>query len=153
MKGLGAGLCITAIAVLSGTFAFTTYASHVFKKSQANFDANLSAIIMGVLNLLGTSVSTMLIDSWGRRKVFGLSCTLSGAALIIFGTFSYVTTIERFDLSSLYWIPVASVSFYIFVCSAGMKTLPFVYVAEILPDNVSTKQTKPEATEVIVIRN
>lgn len=92
---------------MSGTFAFTTYASHLFNKSQANFDANLSAIIMGVLNLLRNALSSMIIDSWGRRKAFGLSCTLSGAALMIFGTFSYFSN-GGFDVSSFYWIPVAS---------------------------------------------
>lgn len=130
LKGLGTGLCLTSIVVMSGTFAITTYASKVFKESNVDFDANLSAIIMGVLQLLGTSVSSVLIDSWGRRKVFGLACTLSGAALLVFGVFAYLS-VGGLDLSSFYWIPVASVSFYIFVSGAGMRPFPFVYTAEI----------------------
>lgn len=122
---------------MSGVFAITTFASHVFKKSNVNFDANLSAIIMGVLNLVGVSVSSMLMDSWGRRKLFGLSCTLSSVALMVFGTFTYLN-VGGFDLSSFSWVPVTSVSFYIFVSAAGMRPLPFVYIAEVLPDNVSS---------------
>lgn len=133
---MGTGLCLILIVVLSGTFTFETYASHVFKESNAQFDANLSAIIMSVLQIFGTYISSMLIDSWGRRKLFGLSSILSGAALIVFATFSYLNY-QGFDMSAVYWLPVASVSFYIFVNSAGMRPLPIVYVTEVLADNVS----------------
>ncbi|KAG4072687.1 hypothetical protein HA402_007613, partial [Bradysia odoriphaga] len=135
LKGLGTGLSLTAIVVFSAVHAFTTYASDLFTAANVSFDANLSAIIVGILNLLGTAVSAGLIDSWGRRKLFGLSSTLSGGALIAFGIFSYINN-RGFDVASFYWVPVTCVSFYIFVSAAGMRPLPLVYTAEILPSNI-----------------
>lgn len=128
LKGIATGLCLIAIVVLSGSFAVLTYASQVFQKSNASFDANVSAIILAVLLLFGTHTSSILIDSWGRRKLFGMSSILCGSALIIFGTFSYLSHMG-FDMSPVDWIPVISMSFYIFFNGAGMRPLPFVYVA------------------------
>ncbi|XP_037050237.1 facilitated trehalose transporter Tret1-like [Bradysia coprophila] len=133
LKGLGTGLCLSAIVVFSAVYAFTSFASDLFTESNVNFDANLSVIIVGVLNLLGTAVSAVLIDSWGRRKLFGISCTLSGVALIAFGLFSYIDN-QGFNLASYYWVPVTCVSF--FISAAGMRPLPYVYTAEILPSNI-----------------
>lgn len=68
--------------------------------------------------------------------LFGLSSFLSGIGLVVFGTFSYLNYCGL-DMSSVYWLPVTSVSFFIFVNGAGMRPLPFVYVAEVLPNEVS----------------
>lgn len=138
LKKMGSGLCVILIVVMSGTFTFETYASHVFKESNANFDANLSAIIMSVLQICGTCISSLLIDSLGRRKMFGFSSIFSGFALIVFGIFSYLEY-RGTDMTSLYWLPVTSLSFFIFVNSAGMRQIPIVYTTEILPENVSKK--------------
>lgn len=122
---------------MSGTFAISTYASHVFKQSNANFDANISAIIMGILQNVAIYVSSLLIDSWGRRILFGLSSCLSALALVFFATFSYLNY-NGLDMSTVFWLPVFSVSLFSFVNCAGMRPLAFVYVAEVLPDDVST---------------
>lgn len=136
LKQIGIGLCLIAIVIFSGTFAIIAFASEVFRESNADFDPNLSAIIMAVLHMLGIYLSSMLIDSWGRKYLFGVSCFLCGSALLVFGIFSYLN--ERdYDMSSFYWLPVASVSFFVFINGAGMRSLPFVYIAEILPENVS----------------
>lgn len=141
LKGIGIGLCLSVIVVFSGTFAITQYASKVFRETSAYFDPNLSAIIVGALQVLGIVSSLLLIDTWGRKKLFALSSILSAAALCIFGTFCYLSN-RGIDMSLVFWLPVTTVSFYIFVNSAGMRPLPFVYVAEILPDNVSLTKVK-----------
>ncbi|XP_037050226.1 facilitated trehalose transporter Tret1-like isoform X2 [Bradysia coprophila] len=135
LKGLGTGLSLTAIVTLSAVHAFATFASDLFTQSKANFDVNLSVIIVGVLNLLGTAASAVLIDSWGRRKLFGLCCTLSSFALIAFGIFSYISN-RGFNMASFYWVPVTCVSLFIFASAVGMRPLPFIYTAEILPSNI-----------------
>ncbi|XP_037034690.1 facilitated trehalose transporter Tret1-like [Bradysia coprophila] len=135
LKALGLALSLLSMVVMSGTFAISTYASHVFKQSNADFDANISAIIMGTLQNVAIYASSLLIDSWGRRILFGLSSCLSGIALIIFGTFSFLNY-SGVDMTAVFWLPVTSVSLFIFVNGAGMRPLPFVYVAEVLPDNI-----------------
>lgn len=112
------------------------YAAQLFIESGANFDPNLSAIILGVLQVCGIYASSMLVDRVGRRILLGISSMGAAISLLIFGTFSYLNK-HGWDLSIVDWIPVVSVSFYIFINCVGIKPLPFLYVAEILPDNVS----------------
>ncbi|XP_037050236.1 facilitated trehalose transporter Tret1-like [Bradysia coprophila] len=135
LKGLSTGLTLTAIVTFSAVHAFTTYASDLFTESNANFDVNVSVIIVGVLNLFGTAASAALIDSLGRRKLFGLCCFMCSAALAALGTFSYINN-QGFDVASFYWVPVTCVSFFIFSSAVGMRPLPFIYTAEILPSNI-----------------
>lgn len=47
-----------------------------------------------------------------------------------------MSTAAQRGKSSMKTLIVTSVSLFIFVSGAGLRPLPFVYVAEILPDNV-----------------
>lgn len=147
--------------MFSGIIVMTMYAAQLFIDSGATFDANLSAIILGILQVCGTYASSILVDRIGRRILLGISSLGAAISLFIFGTFSYLNK-QGVDLSSVDWIPVVrfdlsfsltkfknqfcdnifvcSASFYIFINCAGVKPMPFLYVAEILPDNVSVAQ-------------
>lgn len=119
----------------SGILVVTMYAAQIFIDSGAKFDPYVSSIIVGVLQVCGIYVSSLLIDKLGRKILFGVSSFLSAIALITFGTFSFMNA-KGMDLSSFQWVPVISLSFYIFVNSVGIRPMPFLYVAEILPYNV-----------------
>lgn len=43
---------------------------------------------------------------------------------------------SNYDVSSLDWMPVASVSFTIFIASWAVLTLPFLVISEIMPENL-----------------
>lgn len=65
-----------------------------------------------------------------------ISCIGTGIGLAAFGTFSYVKVVLNYDVSSCNWIPLVSFSFVIFFASWGLLSLPFLVVAEILPEKV-----------------
>lgn len=119
----------------SGIIVVTTFAAQLFIDSGSKFNPYVSAIIVGVLQVCGIYVSSMLVDRIGRKILFGVSSFTSAISLIIFGTFSFLNK-KGIDLSSVDWLPVVSLSFYIFVNCVGMRTVPFIYIAEILPYNV-----------------
>ncbi|KAJ6642108.1 Facilitated trehalose transporter Tret1 [Pseudolycoriella hygida] len=135
LKALFLGVSLVAISIFSGIVAMTMHAAQLFIDSGAVFDANLSAIILGVLQVCGTYASSVLVDRVGRRILLGVSSFGAALALFVFGTFSYLN-LRGFDLTSVDWIPVVSASFYIFINCAGVKPMPFLYIAEILPENV-----------------
>ncbi|XP_037039365.1 facilitated trehalose transporter Tret1-like isoform X4 [Bradysia coprophila] len=133
-RGLLIGISLVAVSVFSGISVMTAYAAQLFIDSGANFDANLSAIIIGILQVCGIYASSMLVDRIGRRILLGISSLSAAIAIFVFGTFSYLAK-QGFDLTSVDWIPVASASFYTFVICVGVKPMPYLYVAEILPGN------------------
>lgn len=120
----------------SGIIMVTMNAVPLFRDSGSNFNADVGAIIVGVLQVCGVCVSSMLVDKIGRRILFGVSSILSAVSLLAFGMFSFLHTKIGLDVSSVDWLPVVSLSFYIFVNCVGIRTVPFLYIAEILPYNV-----------------
>lgn len=135
LKKVFIGISLVGLSMCSGIIVVTVYAAQLFIDSGAQFNPYVSAIIVGVLQVCGIWVSSMLVDKIGRKILFGVSSLLSAISLILFGTFSFLNE-KGVDLSSLDWLPVLSLSFYIFVNSVGMRTVPFLYIAEILPYNV-----------------
>lgn len=119
----------------SGIIVVAMYATQLFIDSGAEFNPYFSAIIVGILQVLGICVSSMLVDRIGRRILFGVSSFGAAISLILFGTFSFLNK-KGVDLSSADWVPVISLSFYIFINCVGVRPMPFLYIAEILPYNV-----------------
>lgn len=83
----------------------TMHAAQLFIDSGAMFDPNLSAIILGSLQVVGIYASSMLVDQIGRRILLGISSFGAAISLFVFGTFSYLTY-QGLDLSFVDWIPV-----------------------------------------------
>lgn len=83
----------------------TMHAAQVFIDSGAMFDANISAIILGFLQVVGIYASSILVDKVGRRILLGVSSFGAAISLFIFGTFSYLIS-QGLDLSVVDWIPV-----------------------------------------------
>lgn len=83
----------------------TMHATQLFIESGAMFDPNLSAIILGLLQVCGIYASSILVDRIGRRILLGVSSLGAAISLFIFGTFSYLIN-QGFDLSFVDWIPV-----------------------------------------------
>lgn len=101
---------MVAISMFSGIIVMTMYAAQLFIDSGAIFDANLSAIILGILQVCGTYASSMLVDRVGRRMLLGISSLGAAISLFVFGTFSYLNK-QGFDLSAVDWIPVVRFDF------------------------------------------
>lgn len=105
MKGLLTGIALVVISIFSGIIVMTMHAAQLFIDSGAIFDANLSAIILGLLQVAGIYASSILADRIGRRILLGVSSFGAAISLFVFGTFSYLIN-QGFDLTFVDWIPV-----------------------------------------------
>lgn len=52
------------------------------------------------------------------------------------GTYSYLSQ-QGYDLSHFNWVPVISLSFVIFISSTGIIPIPYIIIAEVLPQKVN----------------
>lgn len=73
-----------------------------------------------------------------------MTCVGVILGLLTFGTHGLVASmIEKgtvqvnFDYSTLGWIPIATLSFVIFIASVGILPMTFIMISEILPIKVS----------------
>lgn len=136
MKALGVGLALTAFAQLTGCFAIVNYAVTTFAKAGTTIDANLSSIILALVLTIGSVATTYLADILGRRLLILISLMGSAIGLLTAVIFHHLY-VEHYDLSSFAWVPLVSLSFVIFISSAGIIPLSIVCSVENLPTKVS----------------
>lgn len=137
LKGMLSGSILSCLAFLTGYLVFQTYAVVIFQEAGAiHIDPYVSSIALAVLQLIGNLCTTSLSDSLGRKKLLIIS--LSGSALGLF-TFALYTYLRKTgcDVIAFEWVPVVSLSFVVFVASAGVVPLMFLSMVEHIPAKVS----------------
>lgn len=129
------GVVLAALNQFSGCFAMLNYTATIFQEAGSNMSSNESAIVVGVISILGSYLSTTLIDRAGRKILFAASTVGTAFGLVVLGTFVMLKSWGH-ELESFNWIPLVSFSFVIFISSLGVLNLPFVVIAEIMPENI-----------------
>lgn len=61
------GFALILLHELCGCFTMINYTASIFAESGSDISPNASAIICGAIQLLGTLVSTKLVDRAGRK--------------------------------------------------------------------------------------
>jgi hypothetical protein len=135
MKALIIGLVLVAVNQLCGCFAFINYTADIFSESGSSLSPNISAIIVAVIQVVGSTASAFAIGSMPRKLLYALTCFGTIVGLIAMGMHGYLKM--YYDMENFNWIPIASLSFVIFIASVGLLPLTFVMLSEILPQKVS----------------
>lgn len=121
---------------LSGSFAISCYAETIFKSTGSTFDPQISSIVMAAVQVVGTYTASLLIDNVGRKVL--LLVSLSGCIIThaITGSYSYLAKHE-YDVHDFNWVPMVSISAFVFIGSIGLMPVPYVMLSEVLPQRVS----------------
>lgn len=130
-------MTIAIITQIMGTYVYVSYGVLIFEKTGSSWDPYMSSIVIAVMQLVGNLCTTQLADTLGRKFLSVVS--LIGAAMgnFSFALYMYLQT-NGYDLSEYPWIPVVSISFVMFVASAGILSLFRLYMIENLPTKVNT---------------
>ena len=129
------GVTLAALNQFCGAFAMLNYTASVFEEAGSSMSSNESAIVVGVISILGSYLSTILVDRAGRRILFSVSAIGTAIGLVTLGTYVMLKS-WGYEVDSFNWIPIASFSFVIFIASLGVLNLPFVVISEIMPENI-----------------
>ncbi|XP_054742915.1 facilitated trehalose transporter Tret1 isoform X1 [Anastrepha obliqua] len=131
-KAFMIGLGIITLMQFSGCFAMLNYSGSIFKESGSSLSPTISTIIVGFIQLVGSYMSTLLVERAGRKVLLLISTSGIALSHIIFATYTYLNVLG-YDVSAFSWVPVASFSFTIFIASCGLMGLPYLVIAEIMP--------------------
>lgn len=135
LKGIGIGVTLTSLAQLTGNFAITNYAVMIFEKTGTSVDPYISSIMLAVALILGAICTTYLADQLGRKFLNIASVLGSAVGLFAVSIYHYLN-MNGYDLAAFEWVPVVSLSFVIFISSAGIMALSLVCSIEYLPPKV-----------------
>lgn len=61
------GVVLVALNQLNGSFTMLNYTATIFKESGSNLTPNMSAIVIGTIQVIGTIISTSLVEKAGRK--------------------------------------------------------------------------------------
>lgn len=111
------------------------YTATIFRESGSSISPDWSAIMVGIIQLLGTYVATFLVDRLGRKILLTLSAIGSSLCLACLGAYSYANSIGL-DVKPYSWISIASFSGMMFLASNGLIPLMFVVISEVMPEKV-----------------
>lgn len=136
IKGILTGIGLTFLNLFSGTLAMISYTTMVFKESGSTVDPNISAIVVGVIQVVSVYISSLLIDRLGRKTLLIISTSGATVACLGLGTFAYLHH-QKMDLSFYNWVPLCFFSLYVVITCMGILPLPFIILAELLPADVS----------------
>lgn len=133
----GAFLAITLIifADLCGSFVIINFLTPIFAAAHIELDIYVSTIIVGVIQILGSSISTALVDRCGRRMLLMWSAFGTGICLTALAIYFYVLSLPEYHelIHKFHWLPLVAVAGTILISTLGVTTLPFFIIAELLP--------------------
>ncbi|XP_068151048.1 facilitated trehalose transporter Tret1 [Drosophila tropicalis] len=120
----------------SGSFCVTTYVADIFTASHTTLDVNTCTIIIGVMQIVGNYVTTLLCDKYGRRILMLVSTLGASLCLAAFGAYTYFA--QLYDLTAVGWLPLLILSLYVFLCNIGLVGCLFVVLVEVFPNKIRT---------------
>uniref|UniRef100_A0A336KQ34 CSON014045 protein n=1 Tax=Culicoides sonorensis TaxID=179676 RepID=A0A336KQ34_CULSO len=133
---IGIGLVI--LNQFCGCFAMINYTATIFAKAGSNLSPNVSAMIVGFIQILGSYISTVLVERAGRKMLMVVSASGISMGLSVLGVYCYLDSIPGQNLWKWNFIPLLSFSFVIFVANLGVLSLPFLILTEIMPVKIKT---------------
>lgn len=120
---------------ISGINAIIFYTMQIFKSAGSTMDPSLCTIIVGVVQVLMTFGSTLLIDKAGRRILLLQSSVVMGICLAIVGIFYHLKD-NGSDVSSIGWLPLVALVLYIVSFSLGFGPIPWMMMGELFASDV-----------------
>ena len=118
-----------------GCFAMLNYTAMIFKKSGSSLPPTVSAIIVGLIQMVGSYVATLLVERAGRKILLLISAVGICLSQVTMASHSYLKVLD-YDTSGFDWVPIVAFSFMLFIASWGLLTLPFLVIAELMPPKI-----------------
>ena len=143
----------------SGVNAVIFYASDIFKTAQISLDVNLvSALAIGVVQVLATLLSVLLVDKLGRKILLTISSAGMGLSSFILGIYYYILVSHcknclghchsgtdpsldsafPCDSPKFGYLAIVCVVFFIISFSLAWGPIPWSMMSELMPNHVRT---------------
>jgi len=101
-------------------------------------EPNTSTIIVGIMSVIATYVSTLIVDRLGRKILLLSSIIVMGICTLLIGAFFYMKAYE-YNVSSIGFIPLTSMCVFIILFSLGFGPIPWMLIGEIFPAQIKGK--------------
>lgn len=139
-KGIVISIMLMVFQQFSGINAVIFFTKGIFLSSGSGI-GDTSAIIVGVVQVIMTLTSTVLIERAGRKMLLLFSSCVMTICLALLGAYFDIKDHGK-DVSDIGWLPLVSVVLFIISFSVGYGPIPWLMMGElIMPDKRSIATT------------
>jgi len=135
-KGLMVAFGLMIFQQLSGINAVIFYTTDIFKSAGSSIEPETQTIIVGVIQVVITFISTLVVDRLGRRILLMLSDGIMAICTLLLGIFFYLKDETDENTSNLGWLPLTSVCVFIVMFSLGYGPIPWMMVGELFAPQI-----------------
>ncbi|XP_044732057.1 facilitated trehalose transporter Tret1-like [Chrysoperla carnea] len=120
----------------SGIGPIQGYMQNIFEETDSFIPASLAAIVCGIVQLLSGCFSSYFVDRFGRKPLLISSCSGTAVALFSVGLYFFLKDYIECDVTSISWLPLVSIMFFMIAQPSGVGTLSYIFLSEIFPTNL-----------------
>lgn len=136
VRALGISFGLMFFQQLSGINVVIFYTNDIFKEAKVNIDSNIATIIVGVMQVVATFASTLVVDRAGRRILLLLSTGVMGLCTILLGVFFTLKDQDEDSVANIGWLPIVAMCVFILMFSLGFGPIPWMMIGELFAPDV-----------------
>ncbi|KAK3914935.1 Facilitated trehalose transporter Tret1 [Frankliniella fusca] len=137
LRALIIALGLLAGQQLSGVFVVISYAESIFRSAGSSMSPSAAAASVGLVMLVMSYATTLVVDRVGRRVLLITSATFMGLSMATLAAFLQLQAHPALvDTQPFAWLPVVAIITLVVAYSLGFGPLPWVVLAEVLPNDV-----------------
>ncbi|XP_015924125.1 facilitated trehalose transporter Tret1 [Parasteatoda tepidariorum] len=131
-KPLSISVALMFFWTASGSGPILAYTVEIFQRLGSALDPNVAAIILSAIQIVAAVSCSLIIDKYGRRKLYIMSASATSIMLICLGAYSFAMKHQPVTQGAIGYIPLVCFAIYAFVFNIGMGPIPFVMIPEMV---------------------
>ncbi|XP_018320192.1 facilitated trehalose transporter Tret1-like isoform X2 [Agrilus planipennis] len=128
-------LGLFTIQQFSGICAVLFYTADIFKASGSFINPNLSAIIIGTVQLIASLLTPIFVDKLGRKVLLLISASGMFLSELPLGLYYYLKE-NHHDVSFIGWLPISCLISYIITYIWGFGAVSWIMMGELFSAEV-----------------
>ncbi|ALC44659.1 CG10960 [Drosophila busckii] len=136
IKALSISLGLMFFQQVSGINAVIFFSESIFKDANTGIDPSLSTVLIGVMQVVATFVSTVVVDKLGRRLLLLASGSVMALSTTAIGVYFYMKDQDAASVTNLGWLPVASLCIFMIMFSIGYGPVPWLMMGELFATDI-----------------
>lgn len=121
---------------MSGINAVIFFTGDIFEAANTGIPAYAATIIVGVMQVIGVFVSSLIVDRAGRRLLLLPSIVAMTICTVILGGYFYAARANAESVANLGIIPIVSMSVFIILFSIGFGPIPWMMMGELFANDI-----------------
>lgn len=98
----------------------------------------ICTVIIGIVQVVATFVSVMIVDKAGRKLLLIISACAMAICTICLGVYFFLQKQDEASVESITWLPLASLIIFIACFSIGFGPVPWLMMGELFSHEIKS---------------